>query len=144
MRALGVDLGSKRIGLALSDASGTLASPLTILQRSRSPRVDREAIARVVADEEVGTVVVGLPLALDGSVGPAARAALEEAERLATVVGVPVVTHDERLTSVTAERRMAELGMRSHQRRGRVDAAAAAVMLQSWLDARREQGAPWR
>jgi putative holliday junction resolvase len=95
----------------------------------------------VVVDEEVDVVVVGLPIALDGSIGPAARAALEEVERLATVVGVPVETYDERMTTVTAERRMAEAGLRSHQRRGKVDAAAAAVMLQGWLDGRR--GTSW-
>jgi putative holliday junction resolvase len=82
-------------------------------------------------------IVVGLPLTLDGDVGPAARAAITEAERLATVVDVPVETHDERLTTVTADRSMIEADMRAPARRRVVDKVAAAIMLQSWLDTRR-------
>jgi putative Holliday junction resolvase len=85
-------------------------------------------------------VVVGLPLSLDGRIGPAAKAALAEADELATVVGVPVESYDERLTTVTAERSMMEARMRAEARRRVVDKVAAAVMLQSWLDARRLQG----
>ena len=140
MRALGLDLGSKRIGVAVSDRSGTIASPLTVLHRSRSRRIDHEAIARLVREEEAERVVVGLPLSLSGAVGPAAKAALAETEQLATVVGVPVESYDERLTTVTAERSMMEARMRAEARRRVVDKVAAAVMLQSWLDARRAQG----
>jgi putative holliday junction resolvase len=82
-------------------------------------------------------IVVGLPLTLRGEVGHAAEAAIAEAARLATVVGVPVETHDERLTTVTAERSMIDAGMRGEERRRVVDKVAAAVMLQSWLDSRR-------
>jgi putative Holliday junction resolvase len=137
MRALGVDLGSKRIGIAVSDASGTIASPLAVVNRSRSGRRDLDEIARIARLEEVETIVVGLPLTLRGEVGHAATAALAEAARLATVVDVPVETHDERLTTVTAQRSMIEAGMRREERRRVVDKVAAAVMLQSWLDARR-------
>lgn len=136
-RALGVDLGSKRIGLAVSDRSGTIASPLLVLRRSRSPRHDLSEIARIAREEEVEVVVVGLPLTMAGERGTAARAAVAEADRLATVVSVPVEMHDERLTTVTAERAMIAADVRAPQRRQVVDKIAAAVMLQSWLDARR-------
>lgn len=136
MRALGLDLGTKRIGVAVSDRSGTIASPLTVLERGRSRRDDHARIAELVRAEEVECVVVGLPLSLSGDDGPAAHAARAEAERLATVVGVPVETHDERLTTVTAERSLAAGGVRGPARRQRVDKVAAAVILQSWLDAR--------
>jgi putative holliday junction resolvase len=136
-RALGVDLGSKRIGLAVSDRSGTIASPLVVLRRSKSPRHDLAEIARVATDEEVEVIVVGLPLTMAGEHGPAARAAVAEAGRLATVVTVPVELHDERLTTVTADRAMMSADMRAPARRQVVDKVAAAIMLQSWLDARR-------
>lgn len=133
-RVLGLDLGSKRIGVALSDRSGTIASPFTVLQRSGSLRVDHEAITRLVADEECERVVVGLPLSLDGSLGKAAKSAVDEAARLATVVGVPVETYDERLTTVSADRVLMEAKMRADARRRVVDKVAAAVMLQAWID----------
>ena len=133
-RALGLDLGSKRIGVAVGDRSGTIASPLLVLQRSGSVRRDHEAIAKLVIEEEADVVVVGLPLNMNGSSGPAAKAAIDEAEALATVVGVPVVTFDERRTTVTADQAMMEAKMRVQARRRIVDKIAAAVMLQNWLD----------
>ncbi len=140
MRALGVDLGSRRIGIAVSDPTGTIASPLTVVHRSKSVRRDLDEIARIAHEEEADLIVVGLPLTMRGEVGSAAEAAIAEADRLATVVGVPVEMHDERLTTVTAERSLIEAGMRGEQRRHVVDKVAAAVMLQSWLDARRAAG----
>ncbi len=136
MRALGVDLGSKRIGIAVSDRSGTIASPLTVLQRSGSSRRDHQAIAALVAEEEAELVVVGLPLNMNGTVGPAAKAAVTEADALATVVGVPVITFDERRTTVTADRALMEANIGARDRRKYVDKVAAAVMLQTWLDSR--------
>lgn len=136
VRALGVDPGTKRIGLAVSDLSGTIASPLTVLQRSRSAQHDLREIARVAHEEEAEVIVVGLPINMDGSEGPAAKRARAEAERLATVVGVPVELHDERRTTVSADRSMLEAGLNAVERRQRVDKVAAAIMLQSWLDAR--------
>jgi putative holliday junction resolvase len=136
VRALGIDPGSKRIGLAVSDRSGTVASPLTVLLRSRSRRHDDAEIARIVREEEVEIVVVGLPINMDGTRGAAAQAAAAEARRLATVVGVPVELHDERRTTVSADRSMLEAGLNAVERRQRVDKVAAAIMLQSWLDAR--------
>jgi putative Holliday junction resolvase len=140
MRALGIDLGSKRIGLATSDRSGTLASPLRTVHRSSSRRHDHATIAAIVRDEEIDVVVVGLPLSLDGSDGPAARAARSEAKQLASVVGVPVELYDERFTTVTAQREMRDAGLDGRAQRKVVDMAAAAVMLRSWLDARRAEG----
>ena len=133
-RVLGIDLGSKRIGLAVSDRSGSIASPLSVLQRSKSVKHDHEAIRRIVEDEECERVVVGLPLSMDGSVGKAAKAALAETKQLATVVGVPVETYDERLTTVSADRAMMEANMNAQARRKVVDKVAAAVMLQAWID----------
>ena len=137
MRALGIDLGSKRIGIAVSDRSGTIASPLTVVQRSGRPADDHRRIAALVVEEEAELVVVGLPLSMSGEIGPAATSAIAEAGQLATVVGVPVETYDERLTTVTADRTLMELDMRAPARRRIVDKVAAAVMLQSWLDGRR-------
>ena len=136
VRALGVDPGTKRIGIAVSDLSGTIASPLTVLQRSKSKRHDLHELARIAREEEAEVIVVGLPLNMDGSTGPAARAAIAEAERLATLVDVPVELHDERLTTVTADRDMVAAGLNAIERRKVVDKIAAAIMLQSWLDAR--------
>lgn len=136
MRALGIDLGSKRIGIAVSDRSGTIASPLTVLQRSGSRRRDHAAISTLVREEEAEMVVVGLPLNMNGSSGPAAAAAVAEADALATVVGVPVITFDERRTTVTAERALMEAAIGARDRRKYVDKVAAAVMLQTWLDSR--------
>ena len=136
MRVLGIDLGSKRIGVAVSDRTGTIASPLLVLQRSGSPSRDHQAIARLVAEEEAEAVVVGLPLNMNGSAGPAAKAAAAEAKALATVVGVPVHISDERRTTVTADAAMMEAGLSAKERRSRVDKVAAAVLLQHWLDGR--------
>ncbi len=91
----------------------------------------------MVRDEEAEVVVVGLPRSLSGADGPAARAALAETSALASVVGVPVETHDERFTTVTAQRAVTESGMRGAAGRQVIDKVAAAVILQSWLDARR-------
>jgi putative Holliday junction resolvase len=136
MRVVGIDLGSKRIGVAVSDASGTIASPLTVIARSGSRDADHRAIAGVVAEYEATRVVVGLPLTLAGGTGTAARAAIDEAAAIARVVGVPVETFDERLTTVAADAILRERGMRAEARRRLVDKVAAAVMLQSWLDSR--------
>ena len=136
VRVLGIDLGSKRIGVAVSDATGMLASPLTVLQRSGDPAADHRALAGLVRQEEAQRVVVGLPLSLSGAVGPAARAALEEAAAMADVVGVPVETFDERLTTVQAGRSMIDQQLRAKTRKRIIDKVAAAVMLQAWLESR--------
>lgn len=136
IRALGIDPGSKRIGIAVSDRSGTIASPLVVLQRSRSRQHDLAEIARIAGDEHAEVIVIGLPLNMDGSMSRAAKAATFDARRLATLVDVPVEMHDERLTTVSADRSMLDAGMNAIERRKVVDKVAAAIMLQSWLDAR--------
>ncbi|MCU1392477.1 MAG: putative Holliday junction resolvase [Ilumatobacteraceae bacterium] len=136
MRVMALDLGSKRVGVAVSDRSGTIATPLIVLQRSGQTRVDHERIRTLVVEEEAVLLVVGMPLSMDGSMGKAAQAASREARALATVVGVPVETFDERLTTVTADRMLMEFDMRAQDRRRIIDKVAAAVILQSWLDGR--------
>jgi putative Holliday junction resolvase len=104
----------------------------------RAPRArDHRRIAELATETEADQLVVGLPLSLDGSVGPAAQAALDEATELATATGLPVDTHDERLTTVTADRSLIALDLKAPARRKVVDKVAAAVMLQAWLDHRR-------
>lgn len=139
MRVLGIDLGSKRIGIATSDRSGTIATPYTVLLRCGSMGGDHRNIAKMVVEEEAEAVIVGLPLNMDGSEGKAAQAARVEAARMATVVGVPVHVHDERLTTVEADRVLMEQKMNAQARRRIVDKVAAAVMLQSWLDTQAHQ-----
>ena len=139
MRVLGIDLGSKRIGIATSDRSGTIATPHTVLLRCGSMGGDHRNIAKMVVEEEAEAVIVGLPLNMDGSEGKAAQAARVEAARMATVVGVPVHVHDERLTTVEADRVLMEQKMNAQARRRVVDKVAAAVMLQSWLDTQAHQ-----
>jgi len=134
VRALALDLGSKRIGIALS--SGTLATPYEVLPRSGDRRTDHRRIGEHVAETEAELLVVGLPLSLDGSVGPAAQRVLDEVDELTATVGVPVETWDERLSTVTAERSLLDQQLRAPARRQVVDKVAAAVILQSWLDAR--------
>jgi putative Holliday junction resolvase len=140
VRVLGIDLGSKRIGIAASDRSGTIASPLTVLQRCGSQGGDHRNIAKIVVEEEAVAIVVGLPLNMDGSEGKAAQSARAEVERMATVVGVPVYVHDERLTTVAADRVMMEQNLNAQARRKVVDKWAAAVILQAWLDSRESRG----
>lgn len=136
MRVVGIDLGTRRIGVAVSDSDGRLATPYEVVERARDPAAHRRRLAALV--EEVGAerVVVGLPLAMDGSIGAAARSALEEAERLQEVLEVPVEAFDERLTTVTADRSLMQNKMKAGARRRVVDKVAAAVMLQAWLDSR--------
>ena len=141
-RALGLDLGTKRIGVATSDSSGVLASPLTVLERTGDRARDHRAIAALVAEEEATVIVVGLPLSLSGEVGPAAQNVLAEIEQMASVVGVPIETYDERLSSVTANEMLMARKMKAQARRRVVDKVAAAVVLQGWLDHRRNQTSP--
>ena len=143
MRALGLDLGSKRIGVALSDSDGTLALPYEVVQRTGDRERDHRRIAELVAETEAEVVVVGMPYSLDGGSGPVAKRYQAEARRLRATLGVPVETYDERLTTVTAERALRETDLSGRARRKVVDQVAAAVMLQSWLDHRaRGEDAP--
>jgi putative Holliday junction resolvase len=134
-----VDLGSRRIGVAISDSGGAVASPLEVVQRCGSPREDHRRLISIAAEWEAEIIVVGLPLSLDGSVGSAARAALSEVQQLRQAAAVPVVTVDERLTTVSANRQLRDLGLDNRRSRKVIDMHAAAVLLQSWLDGNRTQ-----
>lgn len=134
-RVLGVDLGSRRIGLACSDATGTIASPLRVLVRSGDEARDHRAIVEAATEEEAERIVVGWPLSMSGAEGTAAVAARAEADAIRAIAGdIAVELHDERLTTVTAERALLESGMRRKSRTKVRDAVAAAVMLQAYLD----------
>ena len=139
MRCLGLDLGSKRIGVALCDPEERVATPLTVVERSKSRAHDHSNIARLVEEYEVEAVVVGLPLNMSGKVTAAAQSAKEETEQLRAALGIPVHLYDERLTTVTANRSLMEMEMKSDARRRVVDKVAAAVMLQAYLDHRRNE-----
>jgi putative Holliday junction resolvase len=137
-RVLGVDLGTKRIGLAATDESNTLASPLDVL--SRADDRDDDLLAILGAAHSIGAkrIVVGLPVSLDGKHGPAARAVLDQVGKLrwlARPESITVETYDERFTTVIAEQNIAEAKVRKGRRRRLVDAAAATVILQGWLEA---------
>jgi putative holliday junction resolvase len=134
MRVLALDLGTKRIGVAVSDLSGTIATPRTVIARSGSVKRDHIVIQKLVAEEEAELVIVGLPLNMNGTYGPAAKGAVAEAAELASVVGVPVETFDERMTTVSADRVLKEANVTARNRRKVVDKIAAAVILQAWLD----------
>lgn len=142
-RALGVDLGAQRIGLAVSDPSGVLATPLDTIRRAGDPEAERRAIVAAAQDAEAVVIVVGLPRALSGRLGDAAKAALAEAEALRELtrdLGIEVDTYDERFTTMIAQQGLQQAHPRKQRRRRarreQVDAAAATVLLQSWLDAR--------
>ena len=134
MRALGLDLGTRRIGVAVSDSAGRVATPITTVERAADRGADHQAIARLVAEWEADVVAVGVPVSLDGTMGPAARRALREVAELAQVLDVPVETVDERFTTVTAERQLRDAGVRGRKRKRVIDQGAAAVLLQAWLD----------
>jgi putative pre-16S rRNA nuclease len=136
MRILAVDPGSKRVGLAISDQTGTIAGALTTLAASPTDTL----AARVAAEatrHSAERIVVGLPLRLDGTRGPEAAAAERMAAELRSVSGLPVETVDERLTTAAAERSLIEGGVRREKRRASIDRVAAVMLLQGYLDRRR-------
>jgi putative Holliday junction resolvase len=135
---LGVDLGSVRIGLARSDLGGTLASPVAVLARSGDPDTDHRAILAAAREAGASLIVVGVPRSLQGKLGRAARDVLREVavlEIAARDAVITVETWDERFSTVVADRALRDAGSKGRHR-DRIDAAAAAVILQSWLDAR--------
>jgi putative Holliday junction resolvase len=137
-RLLAVDLGSKRIGLALSDELGFLASSHSVLP-SRGRQQDARAVAQIAKSNDASTIVLGLPLSLSGEEGPQAEKTRRFADALAKQ-GVEVQLWDERLTTLEAQRYLRDAGMRRAKRAATIDAAAAAVLLQSYLDAKRARG----
>jgi putative Holliday junction resolvase len=138
-RRLGIDVGAVRVGVALSDPDGVLATPLVTVPRDVAGGSDLAAIAGLVAEHEVVGIVLGLPRTLAGREGPAAEAARDFAAGLASVVDVPVELSDERLTTVVATRQLRERGVKGRKQRAVVDQAAAVAILQGWLDAARRR-----
>lgn len=133
MRVLAVDPGSKRVGLAVSDPTATIAQPLRWVPAEPLATLS-ERLAEIARSLEVEAMVVGLPKRLDGSSGPEAKAAKELAERLRADTGLEVVMVDERLTSAAAERSLLVQGHRRRRRRDLSDAVAAALILQTHLE----------
>ena len=135
-RVLGVDVGTVRVGLALSDATGTLASPLETLRRAKD-KADLDRLAALVVEHEVAEVVVGEPVHLSGAAGASAQDAADYAQELADrIPEVPVNLIDERLSTVTAASHLREGGIDSRRQRAVIDQAAAVVILQQYLDSR--------
>lgn len=133
-RTLGVDVGTVRVGIALSDPLGYTAQPLEVIERKKTDPFSR--IAAIVADREVTLIVVGYPLTLAGEVGPAAQSVDAFIAELATKVTVPIERWDERLTTAAAQRSMIEGGARRSERKAGIDKIAAALLLQSYMDAK--------
>lgn len=142
MRILALDIGDRRVGMALSDPDGLLAGPLGVFEAKRLEN-DTSVLGDIVADNEVGLIVVGLPLSLDGTEGPQAERVRVLARAICADVSVPVDWADERLTSIEARRALREGGVPEKRQRGRVDAVAATLMLQAYLDARPPGVAEW-
>jgi len=138
-RYLGIDFGHKRLGLAVSDAEGRLATPLKQLDRAGSAERDARQIRQIVDDYEVEAIVVGLPLNMDGTVGEQAERAADYAQALANALELPVELWDERLTSHAADRMLDERDeLTRKKRKARRDALAAQAILQGFLDSRRQ------
>lgn len=133
---LGVDFGERRIGLAVSDPTNTLAMPLDTLVRRAGKRPPIKQMAEIGTAHDVGQVVVGLPISLDGTENDWCREVRAVGEKLAARLDVPVAFVDERMTSVRAERavRASGLSKTAREEKGRIDAAAAQLILQAWLD----------
>ena len=133
MRILAVDPGSKRVGLAISDPTATIATALATVPASPAETL-AERVSAEARSHSVERIVVGLPLRLDGSRGPEAAASERMAAELRKVSGLPVETVDERLTTAAAERSLIEGGARREKRRESIDRVAAVILLQGYLD----------
>jgi len=142
-RVLALDVGERRIGVAMSDVSATLSSPLTTI----NGRVVERAIEQIVAlvhKHDVQEIVVGWPLNMNGDVGPQAQRVRDFADKLEAALGKSVILFDERLTSVVAEQILRDMGVRPEKRREQIDQIAASVILQDFLEQRRAAEAPPR
>jgi len=133
MRSLGLDIGDKRIGVALSDPGGILASPFTIINR-KDERLDIEAITNIISQKQVEQIIVGLPRSMDGSLGKQAEKVKAFTQKLGEHTEVPVQFRDERLTTVSAKRLRQAVNRRKTREKVRYDAIAAALILQGYLD----------
>ncbi len=139
MRILGLDFGLRRIGVAISDPTGSMAQPLTVIEKQNED-IEIEKISHLIGEYGVGEVVVGLPISLTGQIGPQAQVVLEYVEKLKAELGVPVKTWDERLTTAVAERALAESEVKRGRKKEIVDKVAAAIILQSYIDSRKSGG----
>lgn len=137
-RILGVDYGERRVGLAVSDPTGTIASPLPTLTRRKGKRPPVAPIARLAEEHEASAIVVGLPLTPEGEESDWTREVRAFGDALGERTGLPIAYQDERMTSVRAERAVRSLGLSRQQReeKERIDAAAAVLILQAYLDSR--------
>jgi putative Holliday junction resolvase len=143
VRILALDVGEKRIGVATGDDEGGIATPLAVIQR-RSTATAVSAVVRVVAEQGAAMVVVGLPISFDGRQHAQAARVRAFAERLARLLAVPLVFQDESLSTVRAAEALRAAGVRPERMRARIDAAAAAVILQEYLDTPRDGGSATR
>jgi len=139
VRVLALDIGEKRIGVAVSDPSGSVATPVKVLA-TQTVLGDSRLLANLAADYEVELVVVGLPLSMDGTEGKQAAEVRRIGALLSNSLPAPFVYFDERLSSSAAKRAMSEAGVSDKAKRGSVDMVAASLFLQSYLDSRRAQG----
>ncbi len=136
LRVLGLDVGERRVGVSIGDPTGLLATPLTTITRS-SLDLDIASILDLARENEAAEIVVGMPLSLSSEVGPQARATRHFIRALSERTDIPVKRWDERFSTREAERRLQEAGVKPSRDKGRLDAAAATVILQSYLDSRR-------
>ncbi len=141
MRILGLDVGERRIGVAVVDESVRVALPVAVVERRELP-ADLDAIAGLVQEQGAEAVVVGLPISLNGSLGPQAQAVKAFGQELSARLSLPIEYWDERLSTVEAQRRLASAGHRGPKAKARRDAAAAAIVLQSYLDAQASPSSP--
>ena len=137
MRLMGLDVGDKRIGIALSDEGALIASPRETLERSGN-RKDIKHMLDLARREEVSEIVVGMPFSLDGSLGPQAHKVERFVEALKSETDIRVTTWDERLSTVSAERALLEGNVSRAKRKKTIDRVAAALILQGYLDSKRE------
>lgn len=138
---LGLDIGDTRIGVAISDALGVAAHPLCTLTR-KNRQVDLIVISDLISIHEVECVVIGLPISLDGSLGPQAEAVQKFAKRLEGVLDVPIAFQDERFTTAEAEEILRELGKDAREQKGIIDEVAAVLILKDYMNRCQETGSP--
>jgi putative Holliday junction resolvase len=135
MRYLAIDYGSKRTGLALCDRLEMIASPIAVIE---IPALVIQKVFALIKDEQVETVVIGLPMNMDGTEGQAAKTVRAFAKELAAATAIPIIFHDERLSSFEAEEKLAAADFTRKKKKKRLDAVAAAGILQSFLDKKHE------
>ncbi len=141
MRVLGLDVGMKRIGVALSDPTGLLATPLLIIQHT-TLQADFDAILKLARDNDVERILVGIPVSLDGALHHQAHIIQAFRDKLASQTTLPIDTWDERFSTMEAKERMEEAGIKPARWKSLLDAAAAAIVLQAYLDSKRSSQPP--